>query len=54
MPTWCEPVLCRHRYKSRQYRARAIRSPREVLRAFGTELPAGVKVAVHDSTADNR
>ncbi|QQS12656.1 MAG: nitrile hydratase subunit alpha [Rhodospirillales bacterium] len=41
-------------YKSRAYRSRAVREPREVLREFGTELPDGVAVRVHDSTADMR
>ena len=41
-------------YKSRAYRARAVREPRAVLREFGTEPPDGVTVRVHDSTADMR
>lgn len=41
-------------YKSRAYRSRAVREPRAVLREFGLELPAGVAVRVHDSTADLR
>jgi nitrile hydratase len=41
-------------YKSRAYRARAVREPRAVLAEFGTELPDGVAVHVHDSTADLR
>ena len=41
-------------YKSRSYRARAVREPRAVLREFGTELADGVTVRVHDSTADMR
>ncbi|KAK9812957.1 hypothetical protein WJX72_006391 [[Myrmecia] bisecta] len=41
-------------YKSRSYRARAVRDPRGVLREFGTEIPAGVAIRVHDSTADLR
>jgi nitrile hydratase len=41
-------------YKSRAYRARAVREPRAVLREFGTELPADAIVRVHDSTADMR
>jgi nitrile hydratase len=41
-------------YKSPAYRARAVREPRAVLREFGTELPDGVAVRVHDSTADMR
>jgi nitrile hydratase len=41
-------------YKSRAYRSRAVSEPRAVLAEFGTELPAGVGVHVHDSTADLR
>ncbi len=41
-------------YKSRAYRARAVREPRAVLREFGTELPDDVTVRVNDSTADMR
>jgi nitrile hydratase alpha subunit len=41
-------------YKSRAYRARAVREPREVLREFGTEIADDVTVRVHDSTADMR
>lgn len=41
-------------YKSTAYRARVVRSPREVLREFGVELPERVRVQVHDSTADLR
>jgi nitrile hydratase subunit alpha len=41
-------------YKSREYRSRAVREPRAVLAEFGTELPEGVAVHVHDSTADLR
>jgi nitrile hydratase len=41
-------------YKSRNYRSRAVREPRAVLREFGTELPDDVEVRVHDSTADMR
>lgn len=41
-------------YKSREYRSRAVREPRAVLAEFGTELPDGVAVHVHDSTADLR
>ena len=41
-------------YKSREYRSRAVREPREVLREFGTEIPNEVEVIVHDSTADLR
>ena len=41
-------------YKSAEFRARAIRRPREVLSEFGTEVPDGVQVRVWDSTADCR
>jgi nitrile hydratase len=41
-------------YKSRNYRARAVREPRAVLEEFGTVLPPGIEVRVHDSTADMR
>ena len=41
-------------YKSREYRSRTVREPRAVLSEFGVELPAGVTVRVHDSTADMR
>jgi nitrile hydratase len=41
-------------YKSREYRARAVREPRAVLREFGTEIPDSVELRVHDSTADMR
>ncbi len=41
-------------YKSRDYRARMVREPRSVLAEFGTVLPDGVEVRVHDSTATMR
>jgi nitrile hydratase len=41
-------------YKSFNYRSRAVRDPRAVMREFGFEPPEGVEVAVHDSTADIR
>jgi nitrile hydratase len=41
-------------YKSRAYRSRAVREPRAVLREFGTVLPDGFEIRVHDSTADMR
>ena len=41
-------------YKTREYRSRAVREPRAVLREFGLELGANVTVRVHDSTADMR
>jgi nitrile hydratase len=41
-------------YKSFNYRSRAAREPRAVMREFGFEPPDGVEVVVHDSTADIR
>jgi nitrile hydratase alpha subunit len=38
-------------YKSREYRARAVREPRALLAEFGTVLPENVEVRVHDSTS---
>ena len=41
-------------YKSFEYRSRAVREPRAVMREFGFEPPKDVEVLVHDSTADVR
>ena len=41
-------------YKSFEYRSRAVREPRAVMREFGFEPPEDVEVLVHDSTADVR
>jgi nitrile hydratase subunit alpha len=41
-------------YKSKSYRSRAVHEPRAVLREFGTDIPDGIAVRVHDSTADMR
>jgi len=41
-------------YKSFNYRSRAVREPRAVMREFGFEPPDGVEIMVHDSTADVR
>ena len=41
-------------YKSREYRARAVKDPRGVLREFGTALADEVELRVVDSTADMR
>jgi len=41
-------------YKSFEYRSRAVREPRSVMREFGFEPTDGVEVVVHDSTADVR
>ena len=38
-------------YKSREYRARAVREPRALLAEFGTVLPENVEVRIHDSTS---
>ncbi|HUG78845.1 MAG TPA: nitrile hydratase subunit alpha [Burkholderiales bacterium] len=41
-------------YKSRSYRSRMVREPRAVLAEFGLQVPEGVQIRVHDSTADMR
>ena len=41
-------------YKSKNYRSRAVREPRAVLREFGMQISDDVQVRVHDSTADMR
>jgi nitrile hydratase len=41
-------------YKSLAYRSRTVADPRGVLAEFGVEIPEGVEVRVHDSTADLR
>jgi nitrile hydratase len=41
-------------YKSVNYRRRAVREPRAVLEEFGTRIPDGTAVRVHDSTAELR
>lgn len=41
-------------YKSFNYRKRAVNDPRGVMREFGLDVPDGVEVRVHDSTADMR
>jgi nitrile hydratase len=41
-------------YKSFNYRSRAVREPRAVMREFGFEPSEGIEVVVHDSTADVR
>jgi nitrile hydratase len=41
-------------YKSPEYRARAVREPRAVLREFGLELPDDTEVRVWDSSSDVR
>ncbi len=44
-PTW---------YKSEAYRSRVVRDPRGVLREFGYELPAEVRITVWDASAESR
>jgi nitrile hydratase subunit alpha len=44
-PTW---------YKSEAYRSRVVRDPRAVLREFGYDLPADVRVSVWDASAESR
>ncbi len=41
-------------YKSRPYRSRLVKSPREVLAEFGTRIAEDREVRVHDSTAELR
>jgi nitrile hydratase len=41
-------------YKSRAYRSRMVREPREVLKEFGLNIPLEIQVRIHDSTADMR
>jgi nitrile hydratase subunit alpha len=41
-------------YKSFNYRSRAVREPRAVMREFGFDPPEDVEIVVHDSTADVR
>ena len=41
-------------YKSREYRARAVREPRQVLLEFGTKISHSCQIREHDSTADHR
>jgi hypothetical protein len=41
-------------YKSPSYRRRAIRWPRPLLAEFGTVIPPGVDIRVHDSNANMR
>jgi nitrile hydratase subunit alpha len=41
-------------YKSRNYRSRMVREPREVLAEFGLPIAQNVQIRVHDSTADMR
>ena len=54
----CYPVFVLGRppdwYKSREYRSRVVREPRQVLHDFGTEISDDREVRVHDSTADMR
>ena len=41
-------------YKSNEYRARAVREPRNVLEEFGVEIGDDVEIRVWDSTSERR
>jgi nitrile hydratase len=41
-------------YKSRNYRSRMVREPRQVLSEFGLVLSEKIQIRVHDSSADMR
>jgi nitrile hydratase len=41
-------------YKSPEYRSRAVREPRAVLREFGVELAPETEIRIWDSSADLR
>jgi len=41
-------------YKSFEYRSRAVRAPRVVLREFGLDLPESVEIRIWDSSAELR
>ena len=41
-------------YKSEAYRSRVVRDPRAVLREFGWEPPAGIRITVWDASAESR
>ena len=41
-------------YKSKPYRARAVREPRRILAEFGTHIATEKEIRVHDSTAELR
>jgi nitrile hydratase alpha subunit len=41
-------------YRSKSYRSRVVREPRQVLKELGTELPDDTAIRVHDSLADLR
>jgi nitrile hydratase len=41
-------------YKSPEYRAKAVRDPRGVLREFGVELPEATRIRVWDASANAR
>lgn len=41
-------------YKSKQYRSRAVKEPRNVLAEFGTIIPDDVQIMINDSTASQR
>jgi nitrile hydratase alpha subunit len=41
-------------YKSKQYRSRAVKEPRNVLAEFGTIIPDDIQIMINDSTASQR
>jgi nitrile hydratase len=41
-------------YKSRAYRSRMVKEPRQVLKEFGLNIALETQIRVHDSTADMR
>ena len=41
-------------YKSFEYRSRAVREPRVVLREFGVDLPESTEIRIWDSSAELR
>jgi len=41
-------------YKSRNYRSRMVREPREVLKEFGLMIGEEIQIRIHDSTAEMR
>lgn len=41
-------------YRSVEYRYRALKEPRNLLREFGLNLPEDVSISVHDSNVDVR
>lgn len=41
-------------YKSKEYRSRTVKEPRQVLAEFGTVIPDEIEICVNDSTANQR